>query len=89
MPKRKATQGDPGKIPKPPDPREPETFSDSAIRGRILVRAKALTQEIVPRLTVAVANLEGGHHIEALAVFYDIESHIKQIRNILSFLEEE
>jgi hypothetical protein len=89
MSKRKTPQGDPGKVPRPPDPSEPETLSDSAIRERILVRAKTLTQEIVPRLTVAVANLEGGHHVEALAVFYDIESHIRQIRNILSFLEEE
>lgn len=63
--------------------------SESAIRGRILARAKTITQEITPRLSVIVANLEGGHDVEALAVLYDIESQIKQIRTILSFLEEE
>ena len=89
MRKRKTTQGDAGKIPRPPGASEAEPLSDYAIRGRILVRAKTLTQENVPRLTVAVANLEGGRHVEALAVFYDIESHIRQIRNILSFLDGE
>jgi hypothetical protein len=76
--------------PNPPaePPADTAMGSESAIRGRILARAKTITQEINPRLSVVIANLEGGHYPEALAVLYDIESQIKKIRTILSFLDE-
>jgi hypothetical protein len=89
MPRRKKLPAEPAKISPSADTNESEIETESSIRARILARAKTLTLKIQPRLSVVVANLEGGHHIEALAVLFDIESQITQIRSILSFLEQE
>jgi hypothetical protein len=71
------------------DRQPPPHEIDAAIRERILARAKAVNGKLLSRFATVVANLNEGHHREALVVLDDIEAAIAKVRIILSLLELE
>lgn len=68
------------------DSNPPDRDLDAALRERILDRAKALTTEIVDRLTVAVADLSNGKHLAALGALAGVEQEIATVRSVLLLL---
>lgn len=68
------------------NPNPPDLDPDAAIRERILDRAKALTNEIIDRLTVAVNDFSEGRRLAALGALANIEQDLTTIRSILLLL---
>jgi hypothetical protein len=62
---------------------------DSAIRERILERAKKYNSEILKRFSIAADDLENNKHRAALGALDGIDSILQEFRTLLRMAEEQ
>lgn len=65
--------------PHPPDP-------DTALRERVLERAKAINTTLLARLQTVADDLDAGSHLAALGGLDGVEREVTQMRSFLLLL---